>query len=586
MHFADLSPPLSPELLRVLDSAGFKQPTPVQEATIPLFCGNKDVAVDACTGSGKTLAFVLPVVEKLRRLDALKKNQVGAVIVSPTRELARQIFEVARPFIDTVPWLRALLLVGGTDAVADVAAFKEKGGHVLVGTPGRLDDVMQRCTVMDMRTVEVLVLDEADRLLDMGFKVQLDAIMQRLPRQRRTGLFSATQTEAVEALARAGLRNPVRVNVAVTVAQLAGPTHTSKQNCREAAPKMPNMVQRTPTSLQIQYIVCESTEKLPVLLSFLQEHSNEKVIVYFLTCACVDFMAAVLPRLPQCKGLAFQALHGRMKQAARGATLSSFAEASAGALLCTDVAARGLDIPDVQWIVQFDPPQDPSAFVHRVGRTARMGRSGNAVVYLLPHESSYVDFLRVRKIPLQQAPLFSQLPNVQLSLQQQTETDRLVMEAGIKAFVSYVRAYKEHHCKFIFRLQDLSLGQLATAFALLRLPRMPEIKQGGKGLEGFTPSAVDPNTVKFQDKAREKQRQTALKQQQQQQLEAVPRKERQQQQKQVAQQQGEHLPAAKRRKAQEREDVQQLQDEYTLLRKLKKGKLTASEFDKATGLDV
>lgn len=160
------------------------------------------------------------------------------------------------------------------------------------------------------------------------------------------------------------------------------------------------------------------------------------------------------------------------------------------------------------------------------------------------------------------------------------------MEAGIKAFVSYVRAYKEHHCKFIFRLQDLSLGQLATAFALLRLPRMPEIKQGGKGLEGFTPSAVDPNTVKFQDKAREKQRQTALKQQQQQQLEAVPRKERQQQQKQVAQQQGEHLPAAKRRKAQEREDVQQLQDEYTLLRKLKKGKLTASEFDKATGLDV
>ncbi|KAL4439662.1 hypothetical protein ABPG75_002663 [Micractinium tetrahymenae] len=477
MRFADLSPPLGGDLLRALEDAGFAEPTPVQEATIPLFCGNKDVAVDACTGSGKTLAFVLPVVERPRRLEPpLKRNQVGAVIVSPTRELARQISEVAQPFIATVPWLRALLLVGGTDPGADVAAFKEGGGHVLVGTPGRLDDVMQRCTTMDLRTVEVLVLDEADRLLDMGFKAQLDAIMQRLPRQRRTGLFSATQTEAVDALARAGLRNPVRVNVAVALASLHG---------------------------VMEYILCDATQKLPQLVAFLEGHKADKIIVYFLTCACVDYMSVVLPRLPECKGLAIRALHGKMKQSSRASTLSAFAEAPAGVLLCTDVAARGLDIPDVQWIVQFDPPQDPNSFVHRAGRTARMGRSGNAVVYLLPHEASYVDFLRVRKIPLQQAPLAKLLPDVQPELQRQAETDRLVMETGTKAFVSYVRAYKEHHCKFIFRLQA-----------------------------------------------------------------------------------GTHLPAAKRRKAQEKEDMQQLQDEYALLRKMKKGKMTAAEFDKATGLDL
>ncbi|KAL4854014.1 DEAD-box ATP-dependent RNA helicase 18 [Chlorella vulgaris] len=388
--------PLSPAVQSLLLQQGFQQPTPVQEATIPLFCGNTDVCVDACTGSGKTLAFVLPVVERLRRLEApLRNNQVGAVIVSPTRELARQIFDVAKPFVATVAWLQAALLVGGTDAAADVDAFKRFGGHVLVGTPGRLDDIMQRCTSMDLRTVEVLVLDEADRLLDMGFRAQLDAIMRRLPRQRRTGLFSATQTDAVEALARAGLRNPgllvtavspmflqhsaVRVNVAVTAA-LSGRIRGHDDWVSSHAPT--DMVQRTPNTLRIQ------------------EHVNQKVIVYFLTCACVDFASVVLPRLPQCTSMRIWALHGRMKQTVRGATLAAFAGAPAGILLCTDVAARGLDIPDVHWIVQYDPPQDPSAFVHRVGRTARMGRSGDAVVYLLPHEITYVEFLKVPEVHL------------------------------------------------------------------------------------------------------------------------------------------------------------------------------------------
>ncbi|KAI7845551.1 hypothetical protein COHA_000842 [Chlorella ohadii] len=516
---------LGTDLLAILDRQGLPAPTPVQEATIPLFCGNKDVAVDACTGSGKTLAFVLPLVERLRRLEQpLKKNQVGAVVVSPTRELARQIHDVMQPYIASLPGLRALLLVGGTDPAADVAAFKESGGHVLVGTPGRLDDIMQRCSTMDLRTVEVLVLDEADRLLDMGFKAQLDAIMRRLPRQRRTGLFSATQTEAVEALARAGLRNPVRVNVAVALAETEG---TRPERDQQGAAPPADVVQRTPSTLQIQYTVSEAEMKLPQLVAFLKEHAAEKTIVYFLTCACVDFVSAVLPRLPQCKLLS-----------------------------------------------------DPSAFVHRVGRTARMGRSGNAVVYLLPHEASYVDFLRVRKIPLQQAPLANSLPDIQPTLQRLAETDRLVMEAGTKAFVSYVRAYKEHHCKFIFRPQDLALGRLATAFALLRLPRMPEIKQGGKGLEGFTPSKVDPDSVRFRDKAREKQRQAVLKQRAKDRQAATEQVQSQPRQRQAPQPEV-HLPAAKRRKQREREEMEEMEKDYALLRKLKRGKITAHEFDAA-----
>ncbi|KIZ00196.1 hypothetical protein MNEG_7763 [Monoraphidium neglectum] len=242
---------------------------PRWEATIPLLCGNKDVAVDACTGSGKTLAFVVPVIEKLRRLDEpLKRHQVGAIIVSPTRELARQIHSVMAPFVESLPGASCLLLVGGTDPAADVALFRERGGQILVGTPGRLDDILKRCADLDPKRLEVLVLDEADRLLDMGFKAQLDAIMGRLPRQRRTGLFSATQTEAVEALTRAGLRNPVRVAVAVAAAPApaaaaaAARGKKGKEGEAAAAEAAGAGDQVTPASLQLQYLICEVDEKM------------------------------------------------------------------------------------------------------------------------------------------------------------------------------------------------------------------------------------------------------------------------------------------------------------------------------------
>eukprot|EP00798_Chlamydomonas_sp_ICE-L_P018836 gene18836-25384_t len=687
-------PEISPDTLAVLTSLGFSQSTPVQEATIPLFCGNKDVAVDACTGSGKTLAFLVPVVEKLRRLEEkLKLHQVGAIVVSPTRELARQIFSVAGPLMASVPWLRMQLLVGGTDTSADVASFKENGGHVLVGTPGRIDDVMKRCALMDMKRLEILVLDEADGLLDMGFKIQLDSIiaayttlklspphphslnpnphpilfpqililvldeadrllgmgfktqlniiiilvldeadrlldmgfktqlnsiMGRLPRQRRTGLFSATQTEAVQALSRAGLRNPIRINVAVNVEdrKLSG----SKASASGEADKVvaPISSQVTPTGLSIEYITCETNEKIAHLIHFLQHHKEEKIIVYFLTCSCVDFYQLALKKLKKTclPDAQVFALHGRMKQSARESTLESYSKLPAGVLLCTDLASRGLDIPDVHWIVQLDPPQDPSAFVHRVGRTARMGRSGSAVVYLLPHETSYIDFLRLRKIPITEGSCPDDLPTGLPELlrkeaesdreasqrsfarrlkaterykclpevfRKEAESNREVMEAGTKAFVSFVRGYKEHHCKFIFRLQDLSLGRLANSLAILRLPGMPEVKKALRGgrLDHFEQS-------KFKEKAREKQRQVTMKKKAAAaELEkAEGRAEAKRHVKKVvaAPKAGERLPAAKRRRLQEKDETEELGREYMLLKKLKRGKITQRQFDAATGL--
>jgi len=496
------------------------------------------------------------------------------------------------------------------DPSVDVAALRVDGTNILIGTPGRIDDILQRCSFLNLRSFEVLVLDEADRLLDMGFRKQLDAIMARLPRQRRTGLYSATQTEAVEALARAGLRNPVRVAVAVTsvTREPNGEEHGKEQSTKkrkggdahEEACGGGTQQQVTPSSLRIQYSLVDPGAKISQLAAFLAEHIHEKVIVYFLTCACVDYFAVALPRLPNCKRIPISSLHGRMKQSARESTLQAFASSPTGVLFATDVAARGLDIPDVHWVLQYDAPQDPAAFVHRCGRTARMGRSGRALAYLTPEELPYVDFLRVRKIPLTEVqPLKEEFidggPLALLRLE--SENDRLLMEHGTKAFVSYIRAYKEHQCKYIFRMDELKLGLLASAFALLRLPRMPEVKRAAReaaagSLEGFRSSTVDPETVKFKDKSREKQRQALLKQRA-----AASAPEKAEENKAVnrakshggtnaaaQQQQQSRLTAAKRRQLEARQEYAELNDEYSLLKKLKKGKISQKQYDVATGL--
>ncbi|CAL8464167.1 g3702 [Coccomyxa elongata] len=570
-------PEISPTTLAVLDSLGFVTATPVQEATIPLFAANKDVLVGACTGSGKTLAFLIPLIEQLRRLeDPLKKHQVGALVVSPTRELARQIHTVLEPFAASVPGLTTMLLMGGSDPVADLRAFKDRGAHILVGTLGRLTDVFEKSDVLDTRRLEVLVLDEADRLLDGKHgKDQMEALIRRLPTQRRTGLFSATQTEDVKDLAKAKMRNPYRVNVAVEpVASTSGRTIDGLSSGRGLEQRV------TPNGLQAFYTICQSDEKLAQLAHFLQEHRDEKVIVYFLTCACVDFYSLALPAAAGAEQLDVTALHGKMKQSQREAKLAAFAASPSGTLLCTDVAARGLDVPDVAWVVQVDPPQDPDVFVHRVGRTARMGRSGRALTFLLPHEAAYVEFLRIRKVPMVEEEATKNVQEVLPRVRRLAETDREVMEKGTSAFVTYVRGYREHQCRFIFRSEALDLGRLATAFALLRLPRMPELRGLGD-LPNFTPSPVDPITVKFKNKQREKQRQKKLAERALQQKEAPERTERPRPEEA---QKERRLPAAKRRQLEARQDAEDFAAEYRMLKKVKKGRMSEEEFDIALGI--
>ncbi|CAH9101544.1 unnamed protein product [Cuscuta epithymum] len=570
-RFSELEPALSESVLEALTNGGFDYCTPVQAATIPLLCSHKDVAVDAATGSGKTLAFVVPLVEILRRSSPPKSHQVMGIIISPTRELSSQIFHVAQPFISTLHNIKPVLLLGGGEVKLDMKKIEEEGANLLIGTPGRLYDIMERMDMLDFRNFEILILDEADRLLDMGFQRQLNSIISRLPKLRRTGLFSATQTEAVEELSKAGLRNPVRVEVRAEAKLLNGSTSSGQFASS-----------KTPAGLQIEYLECEADKKSSQLVDFLINNKSKKIIIYFMTCACVDYWGVVLPLISCLKKLSLIPLHGKMKQTAREKALSSFTSLSSGILLCTDVAARGLDIPGVDCIIQYDPPQDPNVFVHRVGRTARLGRQGHGIVFLSPKEEAYVEFLRIRRIPLEARECSNEAPDILPEIRLAASKDRDVMEKGIRAFVSYIRAYKEHHCSYIFRWKELEIGKLGMGYGLLQLPSVPEVKHHSLSTEGFIPvKDINLEEIKFKDKFREKQRKKNLEAKKAKQQEVKKQKRNPSSLKADMKKQ----TAKKRRASQSVEDDDEMAREYRLLRKLKKGAIDETQFAKLTGTE-
>ncbi|VDD76474.1 unnamed protein product [Mesocestoides corti] len=522
---------LSPECLAGIDKLGFTQPFPVQSTVIPLLLSRKDVAAEAVTGSGKTIAFVIPILEILsQRQNEWKKHEIGALILSPTYELTVQINEVLQCFLnhfkhsDGSPRWTSLVLSGGggggakTNRLEDLRKFETHGATVMVATPGRLVDLVRKAPLIlgqvsnnqtqnplirGLRSLEILVLDEADRLLEMGFEPQLNAILQILPKQRRTGLFSATQTTQLDDLLRAGLRNPVRVVV--------------RENDTEANSNSgPGLQQRTPSTLENFFVVVNPAEKLWALITFLRSHAEEKIVVFFATCAAVDYFTRLLQGglLSSNHAKLIHGLHRKMRQK-RSSIFAKFRNLSKGVLLCTDVMARGIDVPNVNWVIQWDPPSSANFFVHRCGRTARCGAQGRAVLFLTPTELAYVDFLQINQnvtlvertlTELVDAQTLTQFTtdSIRLKVQKICTNDRLLYEKGIKAFVSFVQFYRKHDCSLLFKIRDLDLGALANAYGLLRLPHMPELN----GIPNFSFIApdVDLSKLKYKEKSVAKQR--------------------------------------------------------------------------------
>ncbi|KAI9724321.1 MAG: ribosomal RNA processing protein [Candelaria pacifica] len=323
---------------------GYKVPTPIQAESIPLALQGRDLIGLAETGSGKTAAFALPILQAL--MD--KPQPLFGLVIAPTRELAYQISQ-AFEALGSLISVRTAVIVGGMDMVPQAIALGKKP-HVVVATPGRLLDHLENTKGFSLRNLRYLVMDEADRLLDLDFRAILDKILKVLPRERRTYLFSATISSKVESLQRASLSNPLRVSIST------------------------NKYQTVSTLLQ-SYLFLPHKHKDAHLVYLLNEFAGQSAIVFTRTVNETQRLAILLRSL----GFGAIPLHGQLSQSARLGALGKFRAGSREILVATDVAARGLDIPSVDIVLNFDLPPDSKTYIHRVGRTARAGKSGHAI---------------------------------------------------------------------------------------------------------------------------------------------------------------------------------------------------------------
>ncbi|KAL7948580.1 DEAD domain-containing protein [Trichoderma barbatum] len=444
--FADLSAAISPATASGLHSSHFTNMTEIQEQAIPLGLQGKDILGAAKTGSGKTLAFLVPVLEKLYREQWTEFDGLGALILSPTRELAVQIFEVLRK-IGRHHAFSAGLVIGGKNLKEEAERLIRM--NILVCTPGRMLQHLDQTAGFDANNLQILVLDEADRIMDLGFQSAVDALVEHLPKSRQTLMFSATQSKKVSDLARLSLKDPEYVSV--------------HQDATAA----------TPANLQQHYIVTPLPEKLDTLYGFIKANVKSKIIVFLSSGKQVRFVYESFRHLQP--GIPLLHLHGRQKQVARLEITNRFTAAKTSCLFATDVVARGIDFPAVDWVIQADCPEDADTYIHRVGRTARFQSNGRAVLFLDPsEEEGMVKRLEHKKIPIQKVHVKEKKKkSIKNNLQDMCFKFPDLKYLGQKAFISYTRSIHLQKDKEVFKFDDLDWDAYASS---LGLPGTPQIK--------------------------------------------------------------------------------------------------------------
>lgn len=385
-YFGELA--VSKEIAKALSDMGFEEPTPIQAQIIPLIMENKDVIGQAQTGTGKTAAFGIPLLEKINP----RLSGVQSIILTPTRELAIQVAgEIAK--IGHYKRIKVLPVYGGQPIDRQIRSL-HMGVQVVIGTPGRVLDHLERRT-LNLNQVKMMVLDEADEMLDMGFIEDIEKILEKVPEERQTMLFSATMPGPIKKLSDRYLKNPTFVSID-----------------RETL--------TVPLIQQFYYEIAQGT-KVDALCRILDYENYEAVIIFCRTKRGVDELVANL----QTRGYFAEALHGDLTQAQRDKTMKSFRQGDTELLVATDVAARGLDIERVSHVINYDIPQDPEAYVHRIGRTGRAGKEGKALNIIIPKEYRHLRMIeKLIKTKITKTPV----PTFQEVVIQQKEVIRKTIE--------------------------------------------------------------------------------------------------------------------------------------------------------------
>jgi ATP-dependent RNA helicase DeaD len=421
--FADLHLPAP--VLKALKELGYETPSPIQAATIPLLMEGRDVLGQAQTGTGKTAAFALPVVAQLD----IRQQAPQALVLAPTRELAIQVAEAFQSYASHVRGFHVLPIYGGQSYGPQLAALR-RGVHVVVGTPGRVIDHIEKGS-LDLSQLKTVVLDEADEMLRMGFIDDVEHILKQTPQERQIALFSATMPPQVKRIAKTYLRNPAEVTVAAK-------TSTAE-----------NITQR--------YWLVAGMQKLDALTRILEAEPFDGMIIFSRTKLGTEELASKL----QARGFAASAINGDMAQQQRERTIEQLKNGKIDILVATDVAARGLDVERISHVINYDVPSDPESYTHRIGRTGRAGRSGEAILFITPRERGLLKAIeRATRQPVSPLtlPTVKAVNDVRIAKFKEQITETLAA-GGLEQFRSLIEEYE--------REQDVPAVDIAAALAKL-----------------------------------------------------------------------------------------------------------------------
>lgn len=416
---------LNDKLLRVLENSGYHTPTPIQEETIPLILEGRDVLGQAQTGTGKTAAFALPVLQRIN----LAERRPQVLVLTPTRELAIQVAEAFEKYASELRGLRVVPIYGGQDYQIQLRAL-DRGVQVIVGTPGRVMDHVRRGS-LQLDGLKMLVLDEADEMLRMGFAEDVEWILTQFPAERQIALFSATLPDPIRTIAQSHLRNPAEI----TIRQQTATADTIRQ----------------------RYIIAAQHQKEAALARILEAETTDGVIIFVKMKCTTEPLAEMLAQ----RGHRAAALNGDIAQKQREKIVDRLRTGKIDILVATDVAARGLDVQRISHVINYDLPFDSEAYVHRIGRTGRAGRSGEAILFVQPRDRRLLANLeRATRQPIEQMELPSNRTlNKQRISKFHDKITAALAHKDLESFASVVEQYRREH--------DLPVEQIAAALAVL-----------------------------------------------------------------------------------------------------------------------